>query len=150
MIFMGICQLKQKKARSLNGQPLTPPTVPFGTWRINHKHIYRIHDARSGRYQILLCIGYSSSLRLFLCGSCSSDRGFARISTLRLPHPASLRFLVLTHTLPSANSFYCQVYSGLPPPSRCRCRANQRTTPPCGKPQRGGLFVFLRFNNHNQ
>ena len=69
----------------------------------------------------LFCVANSSVLRCLICGSCSSARNFASgFRGLKVRHITTSRWT----PLPLANTSYCQVCSGLSPPSYCPCWAH--------------------------
>ena len=102
--------------------PARPPRVRATTFT---SYICCIYVANLGQYRTSFCFANSSTLRRLLCSSCSSDRGFARrvssFPVIRLPSDSASR----RTPLPLANSSYCQVCSGLSPPSRSPCRAHE-------------------------
>ena len=81
------------------------------------------------QYRILNCIAFSSTYRDLVCCFCSLGRGFAhRVSMfpgIRLSSDSTSRWT----PLPSANVSYCQVRSGLSPPSSYPYRVHNEKTP---------------------
>ena len=79
---------------------------------------------QSVQYWISACIAASSLHDYLIWRSCSSGRNFARAVSMflriRLLSDSTLRWT----PLPSANDSYCQVRSGLSPPSYRPCRAH--------------------------
>ena len=84
----------------------------------------------SGQYWTSGCLAPSSTYRDLICDFFSSGRGFARFrisvssENIRLPSDSISRWT----PLPSANASYCQVRSGLSPPSCYPCQVHQKKT----------------------
>ena len=102
----------------------------------------------SGQYWTSGCLAPSSTYRDLICDFFSSGRGFARFrisvssENIRLPSDSISRWT----PLPSANASYCQVRSGLSPPSCYPCQVHQT------KPKNdlfGFLIVYTEFTALN-
>ena len=106
--------------------PMRPPRVSVTTFT---SYICCIYTLKFGQYWTLLCIG-SSSVSSMPC----MQFLFIRPRLCRgLPSDSTSRWT----PLPLANSSYCQVCSGLSPPSDSACRAHY-------KKHRHGGGVFTR------
>ena len=93
--------------------PMRPPRVSATTFT---SYICCIYTLKFGQYWTLLCIG-SSSVSSMPC----MQFLFVRPRLCRgLPSDSTSRWT----PLPLANSSYCQVCSGLSPPSDSACRAH--------------------------
>ena len=92
---------------------------------------------QSVQYWTSACYAASSLHDYLLWRSCSSGRNFARAVSMFLRIQLLSDSILRWTPLPSANDSYCQVRSGLSPPSYRPCRAHDENSLP--KP--GGIFL---------
>ncbi len=76
--------------------PARPPRVSVITFT---SYICYIYTLKLGQYRTLFCLANSSISKCLICSFCSSDRGFARRSTFKPPHPTSFRLRLTADAL---------------------------------------------------